>query len=154
MAKNEKSEAAEKIEKAAKEKKSGAPKNKNGNIFQRIGKWFVKFWKDFKGEIKKITWPGAKMVLKSTLVVIVSIAVIGVLVFAVDWALSRGVDGLESLASKSSASEVVDDEADADKADDAEGAEKADEAEASDEAEKSDAVAAATTEPTSEAAAG
>ena len=77
MAKREKSEAAEKIEKAAKEKKAGAPKAKKGNIFKRIGKWFAKFGKDFKGETKKITWPGAKMVLKSTLVVIVAIAVIG-----------------------------------------------------------------------------
>ena len=56
MAKREKSEAAEKIEKAAKEKKAGAPKAKKGNIFKRIGKWFAKFGKDFKGETKKITW--------------------------------------------------------------------------------------------------
>ena len=111
---NEKSEAAEKIEKAAKAKSAGQSKAKKENIFKRIGKWFAKFGKDFKGEIKKITWPGAKMVLKSTLVVIVAILVIGLAVFAVDWCLSRGVDGLESLASKSSTSEEsADAEADA-----------------------------------------
>ena len=115
MAKKEKSEAAEKIEKAAKAKKSGAPKDKE-NIFVRIGKWFKKFFKDLKGDIKKITWPSAKMVLKSTLVVIVSIAVIGLAVFLVDLCLSKGVDGLESLASHYSERRTAEEEsADKDK---------------------------------------
>lgn len=107
MAKKEKSEAAEKIEKAAKAKKAGASKEKKENIFVRIGKWFAKFFKDLKGDIKKITWPSAKMVLKSTLVVIVSIAVIGLAVFVVDLCLSKGVDGLESLASSYSESQAA-----------------------------------------------
>lgn len=107
MAKHEKSEAAEKIEKAVKEKKAGAPKVKKGNPFKRAGKAIVKFCKDFKGEIKKITWPGAKMVLKSTLVVLVSIVVIGLVVFAIDLGLSKGVSGLESLAENYKASQTA-----------------------------------------------
>lgn len=100
MAKHEKSEAAEKIEKAAKAKKAGAPKVKKGNIFKRMGKAIAGFFKDFKGEMKKITWPGAKMVLKSTLVVIVAIAIIGVIVFAIDLGLSKGVNGIKGLGEK------------------------------------------------------
>ncbi len=100
MAKNEKSEAAEKIEKAAKAKKAGKPKEVKPNVFVRIGRWIAKFFKDLKGDIKKITWPTGKTVVKSTLVVIVSIAVIGLAVFLVDLCLSKGVDGLESLATK------------------------------------------------------
>ena len=100
MAKHEKSEAAEKIEKAAKAKKAGAPKVKKGNIFKRMGKAIAGFFKDFKGEMKKITWPGAKMVLKSTLVVIVAIAIIGVVVFAIDLGLSKGVNGIKGLGEK------------------------------------------------------
>ena len=100
MAKREKSEAAEKIEKAAKAKKAGAPKVKKGNIFKRMGKAIAGFFKDFKGEMKKITWPGAKMVLKSTLVVIVAIAIIGVVVFAVDLGLSKGINGIKGLGEK------------------------------------------------------
>ena len=100
MAKHEKSEAAEKIEKAAKAKKAGAPKVKKGNIFKRMGKAIAGFFKDFKGEMKKITWPGAKMVLKSTLVVIVAIAIIGVVVFAIDLGLSEGINGIRGLADK------------------------------------------------------
>ena len=108
MAKKEKSEAAEKIEKAAKAKKAGSAKSNKENIFVRIGKWFKKFFKDLKGDIKKITWPNAKTVLKSTLVVIVSIAVIGLAVFAVDWCLKEGIKGLKSLATHYSVSQTVD----------------------------------------------
>ena len=119
MAKKEKSEAAEKIEKAAKARKSGESKAKKENIFVRIGKWFKKFFKDLKGDIKKITWPNGKTVLKSTLVVIVSIAVIGLAVFLVDLGLSKGVDGLESLATHYSESRTADKEsADKEKKDD------------------------------------
>ena len=119
MAKKEKSEAAEKIEKAAKAKKSGESKAKKENIFVRIGKWFKKFFKDLKGDIKKITWPNGKTVLKSTLVVIASIAVIGLAVFLVDLGLSKGVDGLESLATHYSESRTADEEsADKEKKDD------------------------------------
>ena len=100
MAKHEKSEAAEKIEKAAKAKKAGAPKVKKGNIFKRMGKAIAGFFKDFKGEMKIITWPGAKKVLKSTLVVIVAIAIIGVVVFAIDLGLSKGVNGIKGLGEK------------------------------------------------------
>ncbi|MBQ8784134.1 MAG: preprotein translocase subunit SecE [Clostridia bacterium] len=110
MAKHEKSEAAEKIEKAVKEKKAGAPKVKKGNPFKRAGKAIVKFCKDFKGETKKITWPGAKMVLKSTLVVLVSIVVIGLVVFAIDLGLSKGVSGLEGLAENYKTSQSADEE--------------------------------------------
>ena len=80
MAKKENTSAAAKVAKAEKEAKKGADdskltsaqkiakaektkakaakaKNPNGNAFQRFGKGFKKFWKDFRGEIKKITWP-------------------------------------------------------------------------------------------------
>ncbi len=118
MAKHEKSEAAEKIEKAVKEKKAGAPKVKKGNPFKRAGKAIVSFCKDFKGETKKITWPGAKMVLKSTLVVLVSIAVIGIAVFLVDLGLTEGVNGLKSLADNYKTSQSVDEEVSEDNAED------------------------------------
>ena len=151
MAKNEKSEAAEKIEKAAKAKSAGSPKAKKGNIFKRIGAWFAKFGKDFKGEVKKITWPGAKMVLKSTAVVLVASIVIGLAVFAIDWCLSRGVDGLESLASKTSTSETQDAEGTTDA--DAETADADEAAQATTEAAAEAATEAATEAETTQAAA-
>ena len=93
--------SAQKVAKAEKSKaKAAKPKNPNGNIFQRFAKGFKKFWKDFRGEIKKITWTGAKTVLKNTGVVLVSVAVVGVVIYAIDQGLSFLVSKLIELAQK------------------------------------------------------
>ncbi len=99
MSKHEKSEAAAKVEKA-KKVKDNAPKAKKGNIFVRMGKAIKGFIKDFKGETKKIVWPGAKEVIKSTGVVLLAVLFIGAGIWLVDWLLSLGVDGVMELAEK------------------------------------------------------
>ena len=99
MSKHEKSEAAAKVEKA-KKVKDNAPKAKKGNIFVRMGKAIKSFIKDFRGETKKIVWPGAKEVIKSTGVVLLAVLVIGAGIWLVDWLLSLGVDGVMELAEK------------------------------------------------------
>lgn len=83
MAKKEVSQAAEKVA-AAEKKKDKKPANPNGNIFVRAGKAIKKFCKDLKGEIKKIVWPNAKTVVKSTGIVLLVVAVCGVVIFGVD----------------------------------------------------------------------
>lgn len=93
MANKESSEAAKKIAKAEKEKTSKKPKNKK-NIFKAI----ARFFKDLKGEVKKITWPTGKEVLKGTLVTLACIAVIGVAVFLIDLGLTSGIDALREAA--------------------------------------------------------
>ena len=74
MAKKDISQAAEKVA-AADKKKDKKPANPNGNFFVRAGKAIKKFCKDIKGEIKKIVWPDAKTVLKSTAVVLAAVAI-------------------------------------------------------------------------------
>lgn len=98
MANKDNSEAAKKIADAEKAKKSSKPKNKKGNIFARMGKAIARFFKDSKGDLKKITWPGAKEVLKGTAVTIVSIAIIGAIVFVIDLGLTSGIKGLRKTA--------------------------------------------------------
>ncbi len=78
-------------------KKSG---EKKPNIFVRMGKAIAKFFKDEKGECKKIVWPDRKTVLKSSLVVIVTVAILGVVIWLVDTGLSEGVKALINLAEK------------------------------------------------------
>ncbi len=97
MAKKEISQAAEKVA-AADKKKEKKPANPNGNIFVRAGKAIKKFCKDLKGEIKKIVWPDAKTVLKSTAVVIVVTAICGLVIFGVDQLLSGGLSLLKDAA--------------------------------------------------------
>ena len=92
MSKREKTEATEKVEKAKKVKeKSSKAKSSKGNIFVRAGKVIKGFVKDFRGETKKIVWPGAKDVLKSTGVVLAVVIVVGACIFGVDRLLSWGV---------------------------------------------------------------
>lgn len=101
---NSKLTAAEKVAKAEKAKaKASKPKNPNGNIFVRFGKGFKKFWKDFRGEIKKITWPDRMTVLKNTGVVLVAVAAVCVVIFAIDQGLSFVVELLVKLAKNTGA---------------------------------------------------
>lgn len=110
MAKKEVSQAAEKVA-AADKKKDKKPANPNGNIFVRAGKAIKKFCKDLKGEIKKITWPGAKTVLKSTLIVLIVVAVCGLVILGVDTLLSKGISLLQDAAENMANAETATDAA-------------------------------------------
>lgn len=88
------SKAAEKVAKAAK----GNKKSDKPNFFARAGKATKKFFKDFKGETKKIVWPDAKTVLKNTGIVLIVVAIVTLVVLAIDSGLSAGVKGLKNLA--------------------------------------------------------
>ena len=94
MAKKEVSQAAEKVA-AAEKQKEKKPANPNGNIFVRAGKAIKKFCKDIKGETKKIVWPDAKTVLKSTAVVLVVVIICALAIYAVDQLLALGLSLLE-----------------------------------------------------------
>ena len=104
MANKDNSEAAKKIAKAEKEKKSSKSANKPSagvrmkKGFTNFFKSIPRFFKNFRGEVKKITWPDAKTVLKGTGVTIFCVAVVGIAVFLVDLGLTSGIDGLRGLA--------------------------------------------------------
>ena len=99
MAKKEVSQAAEKVA-AAEKKKNKKPANPDGNFFVRAGKAIKKFCKDLKGEIKKIVWPDAKTVFKSTAVVLAVVLVVGLVIFGIDTLLTEGISLLQGLADK------------------------------------------------------
>ena len=139
MANNENSEAAKKIAKAEKEKASKKSKKNKENIFIRIWKAIKRYFKDLKGEVKKITWPGAKEVLKGTVVTIVCIAIIGLVIFLVDLGLTKGINGLRTVAENRTTTTV------AAEADDAAAAEES--------VDLADAVTEAASKAASEAAA-
>ena len=105
--------AAEKVAKAAK----GAGKKDKPGFLTRAKKGSKKFIKDFKGECKKIVWPDAKTVLKSTGIVLLVVAIVTIIVLGIDSALSAGVKGLKNLATgetETTTSAVVEDEHDHD----------------------------------------
>ena len=76
-------------------------KDKKPNVFVRMGRSIKKFFKELRGESKKVVWPDRKTVLKSSLVVIVSVVIIGVVIWLIDTGLSELVKLLINLASKS-----------------------------------------------------
>ena len=142
--------AAAKVAKAAK----GNKKSDKPGFFARSGKSTKKFFKDFRGEVKKIVWPDAKMMLKSTGVVLLVVAILSIIIYGIDQGLSAGITGLKKLATNdTSISETVDDEtadaedADADEAADEQGEADADASEdKSDEADEAEAEADAAAE--------
>ena len=71
-----------KPQKPVKEKKKG-----------RIGE----AWRGFKSETKKIVWPSWKQVFKNTLVVLVIVIICAVVIGALDYAFSGGIQALVDL---------------------------------------------------------
>lgn len=83
---------------AKKDAKKDSGKAKKGNIFVRMAKGTRSFFKNFKGDIKKIVWPDAKTVAKSAGVVLVCVLAVGVVIFGVDFVLTKILDGVKNLA--------------------------------------------------------
>lgn len=145
MADEKKAPEKEEVKTSAKkdDKKSKKPKK---NVWAAIKKWF----KDMRGENKKIVWPTRKMVLKSTGVVIAAILVVGIGIWILDFAISGAVGAVNKAAQNAQQTTT---EAAAD-ADDAEAADDAADEDAGDTEEPTDEEAAGETEePTTEEAA-
>lgn len=80
----------EKADKAAKvAKKSDKNGDKKPNFFARAAKTITRFFKDLKGEVKKIVWTDRKTVIKSTGVVLAAVLIIGAGIWVVDYGLSE-----------------------------------------------------------------
>ena len=112
MAKKEKSAAAEKIA-AAEKVKAKKPKSDKPNIFVRAWKAIVRFFKDLRGETKKIVWPDGKTVLKSTGVVLAVVVVFTVVIWLIDLGLSKSIDLVSDAArnaNDTSVSEVAEED--------------------------------------------
>lgn len=97
--------------KAKKERIKQSKPKKEGNVFTRVFNAIKKFFKDFKGTCKKVIWPDRKTVLKNTLIVFITVVVVGAGIWIVDFAFSRGIRGIQD-AITSSVSDSKDDKED------------------------------------------
>ncbi len=59
--------------------------DKKPNFFVRFFKSVIRFFKDSKGEMKKVVWPTRKQVTNNFLVVCVFVAVAALLIFSLDF---------------------------------------------------------------------
>lgn len=99
--------AAKKAKKADKKKSKKQPSKFSP---KNIGKGIARFFKDLRGETKKIVWPNAKMVVKSTGVVLATVIILGAGIWIIDFAISGGISALNEAANTTETTEVVTEE--------------------------------------------
>ena len=88
MSEQEKRDNAAQKETVSSDKKAKAPKKKDAKKPNRVLRWL----KDLKGELKKVTWPTAKDVVKNVGIVIVCVLIVGACIWVFD-ALAHAVVG-------------------------------------------------------------
>ena len=93
---NENQNLPEKIE-VKEEKKAEKAKEKKPNIFVRFGRFIQRFFRDYISEMKKVTWMSARDVRKSTILVAVSVVIVGVATLGIDSLFSFIIKWLGSL---------------------------------------------------------
>ena len=71
--------------------------NKKPNFFVRTGRRFSKWFREMKSELKKVVWPSGKELVNNTLVVLVSVLIVGVIVCQFDMLAGLGIDLLSNL---------------------------------------------------------
>ena len=74
-------------ESVSSEKKAKAPKEKKK---EKKPNRFLRWLKDLKGELKKVTWPSLKDTVKNVGVVIVCVILVGIFIWGFDY-LARAV---------------------------------------------------------------
>ena len=92
MSEQEKRDQAVQKESVSSEKKAKAPKKKEKKP-NRILRWF----KDLKGELKKVTWPTAKDTLKNVGIVIACVIFVGIFIWVFDFLARAVIEALLSL---------------------------------------------------------
>lgn len=91
--------------KAKKERIKQSKPKKEGNVFTRIFNAIKKFFKDFKGTCKKVIWPDKKTVLRNTLIVFITVVVVGAGIWIFDYVCSVGIREIQGAISDSVAEE-------------------------------------------------
>jgi len=54
-----------------------------------IPKRIIRFFREYKSEVKKIVWPGIKDVVKNTIIVLIMCLLVGILIWLVDFGLGQ-----------------------------------------------------------------
>ena len=95
MSEQEKRDNAAEKESVSSDKKAkdAKKKKKDAKKPNRVVRWF----KDLRGELKKVTWPSAKDVVKNVGIVIACVLIVGVCIWVFDWLARAVVDALLNL---------------------------------------------------------
>ena len=93
MSEQEKRDTAAGQEPVSSEKKAKDAKTKDAKKPNRVLRWF----KDLRGELKKVTWPSVKSVIKNVGVVIACVLIVGVCIWVFDYLAHAVVGALLNL---------------------------------------------------------
>lgn len=83
----------EKTEAAAEKKAEKKPAKDKPSIFARI----AKFFREYRAELKKVTWSSKEDTMKNTIVVAVTVVIAGVVIGLLDLVFSSGLSALGNL---------------------------------------------------------
>ncbi len=98
MAENEKDvQVTENAPERSPKKKDVKSADKKPNVFVRFGRKMSKVWRDYTSELRKVVWMSRKDVKKSTLLVCVTVAAIGIAIGIVDFVFSEVIGGVAGL---------------------------------------------------------
>ena len=70
---------------------------KKANWFKRFFGAIAKYFRELRSELKKVVWPTPKQVLKSTLIVIASVLIVGIFIWVFDFVAQSLITGLINL---------------------------------------------------------
>ncbi len=86
------------VQETAEKQKPAKAKAKKPNVFVRRWKAITRYFREMKSELKKVTWPNRKQVIRNTLVVILVVLIVGVLIWIFDWLAAAVIKALVNLA--------------------------------------------------------
>ena len=75
----------------ARAKQMAKNKEKNGNIFKRMGKAIAKWFREMRSELKKVVWPSKSQIRNNTAVALLVIVSFAVVVWGFDLLASGAV---------------------------------------------------------------
>ena len=67
---------------------------KKQNWFARAWGRICRYFRELRNELKKVVWSTPKQVLKNTLIVLISVLVVGVFIWVFDFVFRYGIDAL------------------------------------------------------------
>ena len=70
---------------------------KKANWFKRTWGGICRYFRELRSELKKVSWPTPKQVMKNTLVVLLCVLVVGIFIWVFDLAAGMGIDALLGL---------------------------------------------------------
>ena len=61
------------------------------NWFKRFFGAIARYFRELRSELKKVTWPTPKQVLKNTLIVLASVVIVGIFIWMFDFVAGSGI---------------------------------------------------------------